>query len=266
MSANKLHSVMIAGIQVDISGPDSDIALVLVHGTLDRKAGMALIAREAQKYCTVIRYDRRGYGTSNQHEGPFSVQDNIDDLAKIVGDRKVVVFGHSFGGQVALGLASRSTSSVVGVSTYESPLSWMPWWSHNSAGAAAVQQEPRDAAETFMIRLVGQNRWDALPEKTKEARRREGPALIGELADLRRQCPWDLESITCPVVVGVGEKALEHHRRGAEWLANNLLDAQLVTIAGAGHGAHVSHAQQVFQQLIAPQLKRLEIISQVTEL
>lgn len=265
MSGNNLHSVNVAGIQVDITGPDTEVALVLVHGSLDRKAGMALIAREAQKHCSVIRYDRRGYGTSFPHDGPFSVSSNIDDLVEIVGNRKVVVFGHSFGGHMALGLASRSPDSVLAVATYESPLSWKSWWTQNSAGAAAIREEPQQAAEAFMIRLIGQKRWDALPEKTKQARRQEGPALIGELSDLRRECPWDIDSITCPVVVGVGDRALEHHRRGAEWLADNLPHAQLVVIDGAGHGAHVSHAGDVYRSMIRPLLVQSNVILPVGE-
>lgn len=265
MSGNNLHSVTVAGIQVDITGPDTDVALVLVHGSLDRKAGMALIAREAQKHCAVMRYDRRGYGSSFPHEGPFSVHSNIDDLAEIVGTRKVVVFGHSFGGHMALGLASRIPESVLAVATYESPLSWMPWWTQNSAGAEAVRQAPEQAAESFMIRLVGQKRWDALPEKTKQARRQEGPALTSELSDLRRECPWNVDSIRCPVMVGVGERALEHHRRGAEWLAEHLPDARLVVISGAGHGAHASHAGDVYRSLILPLLVQTKVISQEEE-
>lgn len=257
MSGHNLHSMNIEGIQVDITGPDTEIALVLIHGSLDRKAGMSLIARDAQKICSVIRYDRRGYGSSFPHDGPFTVERNIDDLQRIVKDRKVVLFGHSFGGHMALGLASRSPESVLGVSTYETPLSWMEWWTQNSAGAAAVREAPDQAAEAFMIRLIGQKRWDALPEKTKEARRREGPALIGELSDLRQKCPWEIESITCPVVVGVGERAMSHHQRGAQWLSEHLHDARLVMIEGAGHGAHTSHGGEVFRQLITPHLLRM---------
>ena len=252
MSANNLHSVTIAGIQVDISGPDTDVALVLVHGSLDRKAGMALIAREAQKYCTVYRYDRRGYGSSSDHAGPFTVDSNIDDLVQIVGERKVVIFGHSFGGHMALGMASRHPDIVLGVATYETPLSWMPWWSSKSAGAHAIQKDSSEAAEAFMVRLIGRDRWNALPEKTKAARRSEGPALTSELSDLRRVCPWDVDTIVCPVNVGVGDRASEHHRRGAEWLVDNIRTAELHVIAGAGHGAHVSHAGEVFQTLILP--------------
>lgn len=265
MSAYNLHSITVAGIQVDISGKETESMLVLVHGSLDRKAGMALIAREAQKHCTVVRYDRRGYGTSNEHGGPFTVASNIEDLERIIEGRRVYIFGHSFGGHMALGMASRHPESVLGIATYETPLSWMPWWSNTSAGAQAIQEDPSDAAEAFMIRLIGKERWLALPEKTKAARRREGPALIGELSDLRRQCPWDVDSIRCPVNVGVGEKALDHHRRGAQWLVDNLHNAHLHVIAGAGHGAHVSHAVQVFQSLIRPLIAGESSTSLVTE-
>jgi pimeloyl-ACP methyl ester carboxylesterase len=46
------------------SGPnDPDLQIVLVHGAIDRAAGMIRIARRLKQH-EVIRYDRRGYGRS----------------------------------------------------------------------------------------------------------------------------------------------------------------------------------------------------------
>lgn len=257
MSGSLSHSTSPSPLAQDVSGPDTEFSIVLVHGSLDRSAGMARLARELQSDYRVIRYDRRGYARSAHLEGPFTVQQHIADLVEIIGQKNVLLIGHSFGGNVALGAAQALPQQVLGVSTYESPLSWMPWWSGQSAGAAAVASEANQAAENFMIRLIGYRRWEALPEKTKDARRREGPTLAGELSSLRVGPPWDPSKILCPVLVGVGTKASDHHRQGAEWIAHNVVDGELVVLNEAGHGAPISHASEFVRLLVRPHLERL---------
>lgn len=257
MSGPHTHSTSPSGLVLDVSGPDSDFAIVLVHGSLDRSAGMARLARELQSHYRVIRYDRRGYARSSNLDGPLTVQQHIADLIEIIGSQKVLLIGHSFGGNVTLGAAQALPHQVLGLSTYESPLSWMPWWSGQSAGAAAVASEAGQAAENFMIRLIGHRRWEALPEKTKEDRRKEGPTLSDELASLRLGPPWDPTKVLCPVLAGVGTKASPHHRQGAEWIADNVVNGQLIVINEAGHGAPISHASEFVQLLIRPHLERI---------
>lgn len=252
---------MSGGITLDISGPNSEISVILVHGTLDRAAGMARLAREIHGSVRTIRYDRRGYARSNDLQPPFTVQQHIDDLISIIGEKRVVLIGHSFGGNVALGAAQALPQQVLGLSTYETPLSWMSWWSGQSAGAAAIASRADEAAENFMIRLIGHRRWEALPDKTKADRRKEGPTLTAELSSLREGPPWDPTKIQCQVLAGVGTKASEHHRRGAEWIAEHIPHAQLQVLEGAGHGAPVSHAQLFTHLLIRPHLERLGITS-----
>lgn len=260
MSTANSHSNGSGDIHLDITGPDTEISVILVHGTLDRAAGMARVAREISPHVRVSRYDRRGYARSNQLPGPFTVQQHIQDLCDIVGDRRVVLIGHSFGGNVALGTAERLPQQVLGVSTYETPLSWMPWWSGQSAGAAAMASDTDEAAQNFMIRLIGFRRWDALPDKTKAERKKEGPTLVGELSSLREGPPWNPDNIQCELLAGVGTKASEHHRRGAEWIAENTPKGQLVVFDDAGHGAPISHAKEFAQRLVMPHLKRHGII------
>jgi pimeloyl-ACP methyl ester carboxylesterase len=172
-------------IHVEESGADSDVSVVLIHGSLDRAAGMARVARAIGSRAKVIRYDRRGYGRSWPHDGPFSVADQVEDLRAVLGGRRAVLVGHSYGGNVALAGAAALGHQVTGVSTYETPLSWMDWWPGDSAGAASIEAGPDVAAERFLVRLVGQSVWDRLPERTRAARRREGVALVGELSSLR---------------------------------------------------------------------------------
>jgi len=228
--------------------------VVLIHGSLDRSSGMARIARLLQPQYRVLRFDRRGYGDSWNHPGPFTVDGNADDLIGLLRGRRAVLVGHSFGGHVALRVADRLGEQIVGISTYETPLSWMPWWPNTSAGSFSLAASVEEAAEKFMIRLVGTKVWDSLPEKTKNERRREGPALTGELGSLREGIPWDISRIRQTAICGYGSLALERHTKGAQWLAENLPHASLEVIEGARHGAHMSHAKEVVQQLVMPHL------------
>lgn len=228
--------------------------VVLIHGSLDRAAGMLRVSRQLQKQARIIRFDRRGYARNIEHKGPFDVAGNADDLIEILDGREAILIGHSFGGNIALAVAARVGDQVLGVSTYETPLSWFDWWPKSTAGAQSLTVSPDQAAEAFMIRLIGQRRWDELPERTKEERRQEGPTLSKELQSIRDSAPWSPENIQCPVVCGYGSRALEHHKRGAIWLGANLPSGRTVEIKGAGHGAPNSHPEELAELLVMPHL------------
>lgn len=240
---------------IDVSGPDSDVLVVLIHGTLDRSAGMARLSRLTSRTHQTIRFDRRGYGRNVDHPGPFTVEENVNDVVAIVGNRPVVLIGHSFGGNVALGAAEQLGKQVVGVSTYETPLSWCEWWPRDTAGGTALAVDSADAAETFMIRMIGQKRWDNLPVGTQNQRRREGRALTGELGDLRKTAPWHGEKILCPVLCGRGTRGAPHHVKAAGVLADMVVRGRECVIEEAGHGAPISHPQAFFDLLIEPHLE-----------
>jgi len=180
------------------------------------------------------------------------VCDQVDDLIDLIGDRRAVLIGHSFGGNIALAASVKLRGQVVGVSTYETPLSWMEWWPGTTAGAMAVASSEEEAAENFMIRLIGDKRWNALPERTRHERRREGSALIGELTALRTDAPWSVDDVSCPVLCGFGSDGMKHHADGARWLAQNLKNARLVELPDAAHGAPMTHPSQFVSELILP--------------
>jgi pimeloyl-ACP methyl ester carboxylesterase len=213
---------------------------------------MALLARHLQGEHRVLRYDRRGYGKSWPHPGPFAVENQVEDLVGLIQTKKAVLIGHSFGGNIALATAARLGTQVVGVSTYETPLSWMDWWPGTTAGAMAVASSEADAAQNFMVRLIGHKRWEALPERTREERRREGAALVGELTSLRSNPPWAAETITCPVLCGYGSLGMKHHADGAKWLAQNLMKGHLVELRDAAHSAPMSHPMEFVKELVFP--------------
>jgi pimeloyl-ACP methyl ester carboxylesterase len=162
-----------------------------------------------------------------------------------------LVFGHSFGGNVALALADRHPHLVDAVAVYETPLSWLDWWPDNSAGGAALSvEESGDAAEAFMRRLMGDDGWERLSPSKRAIRRVEGAAMVGELAHLREQEPWSAERIGQPVLAMCGERAKRRHHRAATALGEMLPDCHTVQIHGAGHFGPYTHPDLVAAHLI----------------
>jgi pimeloyl-ACP methyl ester carboxylesterase len=240
----------------DATGNPSGPLVVVIHGSMDRSAGMLKVARQLDDRAHVLRYDRRGYGRSCPHDGPYGMQQQVDDLAALLADRAAVLVGHSYGGNVALATAARHPHLVRALSIYESPLSWEPWWPGTTAGANALatRGEPADAAEAFMRRLVGDARWEALPERTRQQRRLEGAAMVGELSDLRAHAPWRADQIRVPVLAGYGSKGRPHHRRGMEHVAATVAGAQAVSLEGCGHDAPMTHPALYAETLVVPLL------------
>lgn len=218
--------------------------VVLVHGSLDRAAAFARVQRHLEDL-RVLRYDRRGYGRSLAIGPAPSFAAQVDDLAGVIGDRPAVVVGHSLGGVIALALAQRSPVLVRAVVAYEAPMAWTHWWPAATAGSAAMAAtgDGADAAERFMRRMIGDERWEALPARTREQRRSEGPALVAELRSIRDPDapPYAPGAVTVPVVVAHGTTSASHHRRTARELARLVPHGELVVVEGAGHGVHLSH-------------------------
>jgi pimeloyl-ACP methyl ester carboxylesterase len=239
---------MATSVWYNVAGDRLAPTAVVVHGSMDRAAGLLRLSRRLDATHRVIRYDRRGYGRSVDVGPPWTVDANIDDLEAVLAaaSAPALVFGHSFGGNVALGLAARRPDLVAAVVVYETPLSWLDWWPGDSAGAAAMAaDDPGDAAEAFMRRLVGDAIWERLPASKRAERRAEGAAMVAELADLRRGAPWRGDAIVAPVLALYGEHARPHHRAGVQGLVDMIPQCRVAMVPDAGHAGPHTHADAV---------------------
>lgn len=249
-----------------VAGDPHDLGLpvvVLCHGAMDRSAGMLRLSRQLDDEALVIRYDRRGYARSSTLGPPYSLDANIDDLETVIarhvpGRRVSLAFGHSLGGNIVLGLADRRPDLIARAAIYETPLSWLDWWPSTGAGGAAAEARngsggpgnDGDAAEAFMRRLIGDERWEGLPDSTRNGRRSEGAAMMAELTDLRRAAPWRAERVTCPVLAMSGEQGRGHHQRGMRMVADLIEDAEHAELQGAGHGAPNTNPAELAAALV----------------
>jgi pimeloyl-ACP methyl ester carboxylesterase len=255
--------------QAPASGAPGAPLVVLVHGSLDRAASFTRVMRRLDDLHT-LAYDRRGYQGSRQALPLNTTLDgHIDDLLAVVDGRRSVVVGHSYGGDIALGAAVRGgrDAGIVSVVAYEPPMPWLGPWARSANANAAMDRSaapeavagptgdggerdgaPPDhisaaeAAERFFRRMVGDASWERLSDAAKAERWADGPALEAELAAIRtRQAPFDLADLAVPATFGRGERSASRHRDTVAWLSEHVPGAELVEIAGATHGAHLTH-------------------------
>jgi pimeloyl-ACP methyl ester carboxylesterase len=234
------------GIWAEEAGDGPLVALV--HGAMDRSGGMLRLRRILAGSCRVLRYDRRGYARSLPSGPPASFDQQVDDLARLLGGRPAVLAGHSFGGVVSLALAERRPDLVRAVVAYEAPEMWAPWWPGSSPGSQAlVQPDPGEAAEWFLRRVIGDAMWERLPAAIRAERRAEGATLLAEMASVRppNPVPYDAGAVTVPVVAAHGSETRDYHRRATAELARAAPLGELRVVEGASHGAHLTHPDDV---------------------
>jgi pimeloyl-ACP methyl ester carboxylesterase len=219
--------------------------LVLVHGSMDRATSFTRLMARLRDW-SIVAYDRRGYAGSASIGPPATFDDQVDDLITVLDGEGAVAFGHSFGGDVVLAAAADRPELIPAAVVWEPPQPWLPSWGESNAGRGLVAElEPDERAEWFMRRMVGDRVWERLPASTRAQRRSEGPTLHAEITSLTVASVFDAASVPIPVIVGRGGRSSARQRRAARELATTLPFGQLVEIAEAGHGAHLSHPAEV---------------------
>ena len=104
------HTFSQPQLRVALQGPEAGVPVVLSHALgLDLSMWAALAADLAKSH-PVLRYDHRGHGGSAVPAGPYTLDDLVEDAARLIrewGRGPVVFIGLSMGGMVAQGLAIR---------------------------------------------------------------------------------------------------------------------------------------------------------------
>jgi pimeloyl-ACP methyl ester carboxylesterase len=247
--------VTIAALNVDLRTPQAEetdlavsrVAVVLVHGAMDRHSSFDRVRRALPEFTTVA-YDRRGYAGSlgRAFSGASPFDDHVNDLVELIdtvaelSGRPLLLAGHSYGTNVVIGAACLRAERVIGVVGYEPPMPWTDWWP-GTAGGSTIEAGriggPAAAAESFMRRIVGDQIWERLPAHTKAARCAEGEALLADLGSLRGgPSPIDYRACVVPSEIGYGSLSLPHQQDAARETAKLLPDAELNELPDTGHG------------------------------
>ncbi len=96
--------------------------LILILGALNKRGSGKKLAQLLSDHFTVICYDRRGRGDSDDTK-PYSVDKEVDDLTALIDELggSAYLYGHSSGGVLALQAAEKLGRKVAGLALYEVP-------------------------------------------------------------------------------------------------------------------------------------------------
>jgi pimeloyl-ACP methyl ester carboxylesterase len=156
--------------------------------------------------------------------------------------------GHSLGGDVVVAAALAEPGAFDAIGAFEPPMPWLgfrraqPGSDGPRRGWTPMAEDPGEEAERFFSRMVSPNAWQRLTEEGRASRRADGPALVADMHFMRGSQPFEVMDLVVPVVFGMGgEGSQPHHRTTVAWLGSHVPGAESYEIAGAQHGAHLSH-------------------------
>jgi pimeloyl-ACP methyl ester carboxylesterase len=234
--------------------------LVLIHGatadhTTWRTSGPLFAPRHR-----LHAVDRRGRGGSGDGPPgePYAIEREFADLAAVVdaiaaeSGGPVDVVGHSYGGRIALGAALRTTA-LRRVVCYEGAPPAAGRAYQEDAGTvgrveALVAAGDRDEAlATFMRDIVGMPEADLAAFRADPIWPRRAAAIDTTIRELRaeKSPAASLEvlgAVRQPVLQVLGGSSSEPFAAATRALDARLRNARIVTIDGARHAAHHTHA------------------------
>jgi len=209
------HELLSGGVRLRLHRGGSGPALVFVHGLTDHGLDWSRLMRACAASHTVVCYDSRGHGQSDDSPTDYHLETLADDLLGLVDAlalERPVVIGHSMGGSTAAVAAARAPGRFGGVvledpvwgssrATPDDLAALMPAWAEQ-----VVRRRAQDRATLLAEVLAESPEWDAEDHQlwidSKQAVR---PAALGVLPSFARDWLADARSITAPLLVLTGE-------------------------------------------------------------
>lgn len=220
-----------------------DRLVVFVHGVLGRGSAFDCVAAVLASECEMLWYDRRGYGGSAGGVPP-GIDGHIADLLAVLGGRRAVLVGHSFGGVTAMGAAVQAPDLVDALTLYETSMAWVPGWDDGVMEGVLRSDDPEHAG----LRIMLGERYETMSDDERAQRRRDALAFIAEERSVRTGTPpFDVADIHAPVVYGISGSDVMP--MVLDYLQRNVQHVEVVTVPGAGHHAHRT-APEAFAGLV----------------
>ena len=217
--------------------------VVLVHGAPDRSKNFARVVHLLSDL-PVTAYDRRGYGKSLAAplEGR-GFEEHAEDLIAILDGTPSIVVGQSAGGAIAMMAATLAPDLFLALGVWEPPLTWCDFWpaAYVEDTRACLGLESRELGEYMNRRMIGDDRWDSLPDLTRDLLQIEGAAFQADMA-CQLTALFDFMNIKAPMVVGCGTEGAGPGQSATRRLAE-LTGAELFVAEGADHYAHTNHPE-----------------------
>ena len=260
------HTFSQPQLQVALQGADSGLPIMLSHAL-----GLDLhmwddLAAELGKSHPVLRYDHRGHGSSAVPEAAFTMDDLVDDAARLIrewGRGPVLFIGLSMGGMVGQGLAIRHPELVKGVvlanTTSQYPDAAKTAWVQRietvkAGGMAAV-------ADMVVQRYLHEDHRQAHPAQAEALRGRllrTSPQGYAAACAAVMSVDWQarLGEVKAPTLVIAGARDAGATPAMAQAIAEQVPGAQLEVLADASH-LSVQETPAEFNRLLQAFIERV---------
>jgi len=215
------------------SGP----SIVLLHGSsATRQAWEAVVPHLTDKF-NLILPDRRGRGDSGDAEA-YSLDREVADLSALLDavDTRTTVFGHSFGGLVALAAAEEINFGRLVL--YEPAVLV---GDHRDNDLAARMQRQLDvgvrenAMKLFFQEAAGVPAPEQLPIWPHDVRFDLAETVVRENEAVESYDLPERPAISCPTLLLTGDRGPEHLRTGVRTLSDRVPSSRLVEFDEVGH-------------------------------
>jgi 3-oxoadipate enol-lactonase len=229
--------------------------LVLLHGVGgNRRNWVSQIPAFSQRF-QVVAWDARGYGDSEDYDGPLRFEDFADDVVRLLDHLKTPaahIVGLSMGGNIAMDLAVRHGDRVRSLVLCDTDRGMTHFSSEDRQEFLRLRRDPlladkaiADIAPALVDSLSG-------PYSTPASRQ----ALTESLLCLHRESyiksveatvAFDIRlaihEIGCPTLVLVGEFDLLTPVDEARAICEGIPNSRLVTIPRAGHLSNIEQPE-----------------------
>lgn len=248
-----------AGVVLRASVAGDGEPLVLVHGSFDDLHAWDRVVPLLSDGFRVVAYDRRGHGRSTCPPGQGRIDEDVDDLAAVVGATcggSAHVAGHSYGATTALLLGARSPQRCRSITVHEPPLfGLLPDGLRRAAAADAARAAElidSGAVEEGVRHFVttvgfGPGVWDdVLDDAQRRSFVAHAPTWLDQHRDPSRLAV-DVSALAAtgvPVTITEGDAGLPHYPPVMEALGTILPDARRAAVEGAGHAPHLTHPER----------------------
>jgi pimeloyl-ACP methyl ester carboxylesterase len=138
-----------------------DVTLVFVHGwSCDSRYWREQVPYFAKKY-RVVTMDLAGHGNSSMGRKIYSVGNFAQDVKAVIeaiNAQKVIVIGHSFGGEIVATAARQEAKKIIGIIGVDTLQNVEEWYSREEAGKLigldGFKKDFRASVKTFVEQMM----------------------------------------------------------------------------------------------------------------
>ena len=229
------------------SGRENRAPVLLIHGsTIDSHTDWDAIAPELARHYRVFAPDCRGHGRSNNPHMSYSFRELADDAAAFVramGYEQAHIIGHSNGGNVAL---------VTLIEHPEIVQTCIPQAANAYVTRYLIEREPKVFDPERVEREVPTWRDEMVKLHVGVEAGSSRPywrdllwLTMKEIISEPNYSPEELARVEKPVLVIMGaDDTVNAPDEHAQYIANNILDAELWIPEKTGHNVHLERSEE----------------------